>query len=207
MILEAGRRMNSLWQEMAAKGNNPVSLLLDGVAKPSPHRHYPSGDVYDFASHAQFYYHVHRHGEFGHIHLFQRASGMPAGVRPLIPGGEANAPCHLIAVGFGASGDAVELFTTNRWVTGESWYDARSVKAMLPCFRLATKGKAEPVAAWLEALVGFYSPAIGKLVDERDAAIVAWARTYPGVDPLNDSRLEIPSRLLIDPSMDVGGLS
>ncbi|RAU21488.1 hypothetical protein CU669_12355 [Paramagnetospirillum kuznetsovii] len=195
--------MLALWRAMADSGASPVSLLLGGVSQPSPHRHFPVGDVYDFTSHAQFYYHVHRDGECGHIHLFQRSRGMPPGVVPLLPSREVNAPCHLMAVGLGPSGDATELFTTNRWVTGEAWYDAHAVKAMLPLFKVAARGDCQPVAAWLEALVSFYAPSIARLAEERDATVAAWRQSHPGIDPLDDSRLEITSRLSIDPRGDV----
>ena len=198
--MSLGRRLRSQWLAMEAAGTTPLSLLLDGVAQASAHLHYPVGDVYDTAHHTQFYYHVHRDGEVGHIHLFQRARGMPAGLAPLCPSGEANAPCHLVAIGLGPHGDAVELFTTNRWVTGESWYPAAAVKAMLSGFRLTTHSRLQPVAAWLEALLGFYLPAIETLIDQRDAAVARWA----GINPLDDGTLEVLSRISVDPARDTG---
>lgn len=203
MMGEAGSRLRTLWQAMAANGDTPAALLLDGVSHPKAHQHYPAGDIYDFASHAQFYYHIHREGEFGHIHLFQRAKGMPDGLAPLLPATEDNAACHVVAVGLGASGNAVELFTTNRWVTGECWYQAEAVKAMLGRMRISARGRAAPVAAWLEALLAFYAPVIADLIDRRDAAVAEWARAHPVADSLNDGRLEITSRLAIDPARDV----
>jgi len=203
--LAAGRRMRDLRLAMAGAGASPASLLL-GRSATVPHRHYPDGDVYDFTSHAQFYCHIHRHGEFGHIHVFQRPRGMPAGLTPLVPPDEANAPCHLVAVGFGSCGDPVELFTTNRWVTGEAWYDAAAVKAMLRRFRIAARDGLAPVAAWLEAVVAFYLPVIETLVDERDAAVAEWSRRHPRADPLNDAALEITSRRAVDPVADLAVL-
>ena len=188
---------------MAAAGTTPLALLLDGAPRPAPHRHYPDGDVYDGLRCSQFYCHVHRAGDLGHIHLFQRSRGMPAGLMPLVPSGEDNAACHLVAVGFGANGDAAELFTTNRWVTGESWYDAAAVKAMLPGWRIAADGRLAPVAAWLEALVAFYRLAIERLIDQRDAAVAAWGRDHGRGDPRDDGGLEVTSRLAIDPAADL----
>jgi hypothetical protein len=180
---------------MEAMGTNPLLLLLDGAAQARPHLHYPVGDVYDAAHHTQFYYHVHRDGEVGHIHLFQRARGMQAGLAPLHPNGDANAPCHLVAVGLGADGNAVELFTTNRWVTGEAWYPAAAVKAMLTGFCLETPGRLRPVALWLGALLDFYRPVVETLIDQRDAAIAARAES----NPLDDGALEVLSRIAVDP--------
>jgi hypothetical protein len=196
-VLPAGERALALQAAMAAAGDTPGSLLTEG-AQAASFTHYPQGDVYDFASHAQFYYHVHRGGEHGHIHLFQRPKGMPAGLAPAVPGGDPDGPCHLVAVGFGADGWAAELFTTNRWVTGEDWYAADAVKAMLAGFRVAARGELAPVAAWLTALVGFYWPLIERLVEARDAGVAGWSRAHPLTDPLDDGALEITSRLAID---------
>ncbi|EME72053.1 hypothetical protein H261_00700 [Paramagnetospirillum caucaseum] len=198
----AGERLALL---AAGLDGDPVSLLTRGQDLEA-FRHYPAGDAYDLASHAQFYYHSHRDGEFGHIHLFQRPRGMSRGLRPAVAAGEADAPCHLIAVGFGVRGEAVELFTTNRWVTGEAWYRAEAVKAMVAGLRLAPSGPMAPVAEWLAALVAFYRPLIEVLVDERDRAVEAWRQAHPGRDELNDERLEITSSRVIDPAADLAGL-
>lgn len=171
-----------------------AAKLLTGGEAPQPFRHYPAGDVYDLVSHSQFYYHVHRDGEHGHIHLFLRPLGMPPGLRPIRPTPEADAPCHLVAVALGPDGDAVELFTTNRWVTGEAWYAADDVKAMLPYFQVVAAGDHGRVGRWLTELVAQRRADIEALVDQRDAALAEWHLTHPERDPLEDQRLEILSR-------------
>lgn len=202
-IRAAGERLQTLTRRL---GGDPTSLLTRGGGVEA-FRHYPTGDVYDLSSHAQFYYHSHRDGEFGHIHLFQRPRGMPRGLAPAAATGDADAPCHLIAVGFGAWGEAVELFTTNRWVTGEAWYRAGAVKTMVDELRLAPSGPWAGIAGWLAALVAFYAPLIRVLVDERDRTVEDWRRTHPGRDELDDERLEITSSRAIDPAADLAGLS
>jgi len=199
----AGERLMAL---AAGLGGSPVGLLTQGEAVEA-FRHYPAGDVYDLSSHAQFYYHCHRDGEFGHIHLFQRPRGMARGLMPAVATDDSDAPCHLIAVGFGAEGEVTDLFTTNRWVTGEAWYRAEAVKVMVAGLRLASSGPLAPVAAWLAALVEFYQPLIQVLIDERDQRVEAWRLTHPGRDELNDERLEITSSRAIDPAADLAGLA
>lgn len=201
----AGRRLAGLAAGLEAGGGNPLWRLTGG--RPvEPFRHYPAGDCYDQASHAQFYYHSHRDGEFGHIHLFQRPRGMPRGLRPAMAAPDPDAPCHLIAVGLDQRGEARRLFTTNRWVTGEAWYRGDAVKAMVAGLRLAPAGSMAPVAEWLEALVAFYRPLVEALVDERDEAVDARRRADPGRDPLDDERLEIISWRDIDPAADLAAL-
>lgn len=195
-MAEAGDRLAAMEAAMRAEGISPRTLLL-GQAEPERFCHYPPGDVYDFASHAQFYVHVHRDGEYGHAHLFLRPMGMPADCRPQVAVGGADSPCHLIAVGFGRHGFASELFTTNRWVTGESWYDAAAVARMLPCFHVDGAGAGGRVGRWLTALVALFRPLVVTLVQQRDQTVAAWARGHAG-DPLDDDRLEVTSQAAID---------
>lgn len=190
--------------ELRRGAGSPLAALTGGAA-PEPFRHYPGGDVYDGASHAQFYFHTHRVGEVGHVHLFLRPRGMPAGLAPLAPTGEPDAPCHLIAVGLGADGWPDTLFTTNRWVTGEDWYAAAAVVAMLPRFRMDGSGAAGAVAAWLSALLAVVAPLVEDLVGERDAVVAAWARSHPGF-ALDDRDLEVPSSCPLDLGAWLGGL-
>lgn len=201
----AGRRLAVLAGELEAGGGTPLGLLTGG-GPVEPFRHYPAGDCYDRASHAQFYYHSHRLDEFGHIHLFQRPRGMPRGLRPTLPPDDPDAPCHLVAVEFGAGGEACRLFTTNRWVTGEAWYRGDAVKAMLAGLRLTPGGPAAPVAEWLAALVAFYRPLIEVLVDERDRTVEDWLLAHPAGGGLDDERLEITSSRRIDPAADLAEL-
>ncbi len=195
-MAEAGEELSAIETGMRAVGASPRALLVGGTV-PEAYRHYPSGDVYDFASHSQFYFHCHRDGEHGHAHLFLRPLGMPAGCEPRVSVGGADSPCHLIAVGFGHDGFAAELFTTNRWVTGESWYDADTVARMLPCFHVDAPGGGGRVGRWLTALLKLYRPLVVELVRRRDRAVEDWRAAHDG-DALNDENLEITSHAAID---------
>lgn len=200
---DARRALAAHTEGLRRSGTDPVTLLT-GAGVPAVHRHYPAGDVYDMTSHAQFYWHSHRLGEVGHIHLFQRPRGMPRGMAPAVPAPEADAPSHLIAVCFDPEGMPDRLFTTNRWVTGEAWYRAADVKAMVAGLRLGDVGRHGAAAEWLACLVRFYRPLIETLLDERDAAVEAWRLGHPGRDALNDERLEITSSRAVAFAADLG---
>lgn len=195
-MAEAGDRLAAIEAGMRAVGTSPRALLLGGE-DPEQFRHYPAGDVYDFASHSQYYFHCHRDAEFGHAHLFLRPLGMPPGCAPTVQVGGADSPCHLIAVGLGHHGFASELFTTNRWVTGESWYESATVARLLPHFHVDGPGAGARVGRWLTALVALFRPLIVTLVERRDETVAAWAAEHGG-DPLNDDRLEVTSHAAID---------
>src|ERR1051325_7437651 len=74
---------------LARSGSNVIREVTQAAADPVPWRHYPEGEVYDPATHAQYFYHRHLPAtagevEHGHFHTFLRAEGMPPGTRPLL---------------------------------------------------------------------------------------------------------------------------
>ncbi len=155
-----------------------------------------------------------------------RPRGMPAGVRPLVmpelaiadapsqpvdpPSPPATQPnqgdgndkfSHIVAISLDEAGTPTRLFTTNRWVTGETWYAAADVITMLERFTIELARPAWPVNRWLCALLRLYLPDIVQLMAERDAAIMSWRRRRRGkVHVFEDARLEILSSAAIDPA-------
>lgn len=194
----AAYRLRTAERAIRDAGSDPRKLMTGG-AEMAEYRHFPAGDLYDPDTHAQAYCHAHRPGAPAHVHLFLRPRGMPPGIEPTVPvAGERDAPCHLVAVGLGRDGWAERLFTTNRWVTGEAWYAAPHVAALLPCFRLDVPGAMAPVGEWLTALVAAFHPLIVRLAEERDRKVAQWSRAHPDLDPLEDEGLEITSRVAVD---------
>lgn len=193
---------------LAHTGGNLVGELLRDVETFFEWDHYPDGDVFDHQSHSQFYYHAHPQGErgneHGHFHTFLRPAGMPARVKPaLVPDFEppedaSDALSHLIAVSMDEFGVPIRLFTVNRWVTGEVWYTAADVRAMLDCFAIDHAQPSWPVNRWISAMIRLYRPQIGALLDARDAAVEAWSAAYPDRNVFEDRDLDMTSMLDID---------
>jgi len=190
--------------------------------------HYPAGDVYDPETHAQYFYHAHAAGErtageHGHFHTFLRPRGMLPGTRPLLmpelaiadapaaPLGPAVPPApqpnqgadndelsHLVAIAMDASGEPRRLFTTNRWVTGETWYAGADVIAMLDRFVVDLARPSWPLNRWISALFRLFRPQMAELLRARDEAIMSWRRRHRGkVHVLEDRRLEVLSAVAI----------
>jgi hypothetical protein len=156
--------------------------------------------------------------EHGHFHLFLRAEGMPRGVSPMVfpddavaakgahtppqaapvKRGASDRVAHLFAIAVDAYGEPVRLFTTNRWVTGETWYRAADVVRMLD--RFTPDGDASPLLdRWLGAMVRLYRPEIEWVLNRRDEAVAKWRWLWPRRgNVLEDPRLEIASHLDID---------
>jgi hypothetical protein len=206
-MLAAGDEIVDCIRVLAKTGDNIVGELLKTEETFFEWDHYPKGDVYDPETHSQYYYHAHpaddRLGEHGHFHTFLRPGGMPAGVRPaplpdLAAAAEAeDAPCHLVAVSMDKYGLPIKLFTTNRWVTGETWYAARDVIAMLDRFAMDLAQPSWPVNRWLSAMVRLFRPQIAVLLEQRDAAVAAWQAAHPKANAYEDRGLEIASQLAI----------
>ncbi|HEX7970131.1 MAG TPA: hypothetical protein VF502_18040, partial [Stellaceae bacterium] len=106
---------------------------------------------------------------------------------------------HLIGIGLDAGGAPLRLFTTNRWVTGETWYAAADVVAMLDRFAVDLARPSWPLNRWISALFRLFKPQMAALIQERDEAVMSWRRRHRGkVHVFEDRRLEITSALDID---------
>jgi len=213
----AGSEVLECHRVLAKTGHNIVGEVLRDQGTFYEWNHYPEGDIYDHVTHSQYYYHAHpqelRGGEHGHFHTFLRPLGMPDGVRPValpdlvLPEGENEALCHLIAISMDPRGVPIRLFATNRWVTGEVWYAADDVRAMLDRFQIDLAHPSWPVNRWIGAMVRLFQPQIGALIDARDAALAAWRDAYPDRDAYEDRELEIAAMTDIDVDAQVAAVA
>lgn len=203
---EAAREITLCTRVLAKTGDTIVGEILRDAGPVREWCHYPSTDVYDAEYHAQYYYHVHppaerAEGEHGHFHTFLRPLGMPVGIRPLplpdlAPDKDGNeALSHLIGISMDKSGRPTRLFTTNRWVTGETWYAAEDVIRMLDHFIVDHARPSWPVNRWITAVVRIYRPVILGLLHRRDERIVTWKAQHPDENVYEDRRLEVTSEV------------
>jgi hypothetical protein len=205
-MAEAAREVINCQRVLAKTGDNVVGEILRGAGTFYEWRHYPPGDVYDAEYHAQYYYHAHPEteratGEHGHFHTFLRPLGMPPGIAPApVPDpqehdGDNDALCHLVGISMDRAGLPIRLFTTNRWVTGETWYAADDVVRMLDCFVIDHARPSWPVNRWITALVRLFRPQIVELLHARDAEIRGRQAERPGVNVFEERELEVTSEM------------
>lgn len=204
-MAEAGREVLDCYRVLGKTGDNIVGEVLRGQGTFYEWSHYPEGDVYDSETHAQYYYHAHpkdeRSGEHGHFHTFLRPKGMPAGITParapgfVAPENPNDALSHLVAISMDDQGRAIQLFTTNRWVTGEVWYAAEDVVAMLERFAIDLARPSFLVNKWIGAMIRLFRPQIAGLLRERDRVVAEWQRRHPKSGVFEDRRLEVTSKL------------
>lgn len=195
-------------RDLHASGSNLVIEALRGGGEFTEWEHYPPDDVRDPTSHSQYYFHAHSSEDratpdYGHFHTFMRPRGMPAGVHPakvkhfVPPVDENGALSHLIAISMTPAGLPERLFTTNRWVTGETWYKAADVISMLDRFTIGIDQPSPQLNRWLTAMFVLFKPQIEDLLIDRDRAIDAWRTRHPEGDVFEDRRLDITSSLEI----------
>ena len=214
----AGREIRECYRVLAKTGDNIVGEVLRDQGVFREWDHYPHDDAYDAVTHAQFYYHAHPAGqrawtEHGHFHTFLRPRGMPPGVRPADVPPPADPPdpapdqacadnaalSHMVAISMTPLGLPVRLFTTNRWVTGETWYRAADVGAMLDHFVIDHTRPSWALNRWISAMFRLFKPQIIALLHARDRTIAAWRpKAGASLSVYDDRRLEVTSVLAID---------
>jgi len=203
----AGERVLECYRVLHKSEANIVGEVLRGQGKFYEWDHYPTGDVYDFDTHSQYYYHTHPPAdrtkkwcaEHGHFHTFLRPKGMPRGVAPAKiadyekPKDANDALSHFIGIPMNQAGFPISLFTTNRWVTGEVWYKACDVIKMLDRFNMDLALPSWPVNIWMGAMLRLFRPQIIGLLHARDAAVDDWQNAHPGENVYEDRGLEVTS--------------
>ena len=209
-MYEGGLEVVECHRALAKTSDNLVGELLRDIETFFEWNHYPDGDVYDTETHSQFYYHAHpqelRAGEHGHFHTFLRPQGMPKGIFPApVPDFEApdeanDALSHLIAISMDQFGVPIRLFTTNRWVTGETWYAADDVRPMVDRFLIDHTRPSWAVNRWVSGMVRLFQPQIALLLKSRDDRVAGWATSHAERNVYEDRELEITS--VMDVSVD-----
>jgi hypothetical protein len=90
----------------------------------------------------------------------------------------------------------MRLFTTNRWVTGETWYRADDVIRMVDRFAVTGVEPSETLNRWVGAMLRLFRPQIAALLRMRDETVMAWRRRRR-THVFEDPALEITSSLEI----------
>lgn len=205
-MADAGNRIIECYRVLRKGGLNIVGELLRDQGTFYELEHYPKDDVFDDETHSQYYYHAHRSDsdEHGHLHTFLRQPGMPEGLSPVPYTGDEPWPqgdqalAHLIAISMDSYGFPIGLFTTNRWVTGETWYQAEDVITMLDRFCIDHAFPSWPINIWLTNLLILFRPQVEWLLRERDRVVRQWQEEHPGSDVYEDRGLEVASNLSIN---------
>lgn len=206
MVLECQRVLGNAQQ-------NVVSDLIRFTSDFKEWDHLPEDDVHDHQSHSQYYYHTHsklddpgymHNTEHGHFHTFLRAKGMPKDIKPAPldlrtnSKAETDPVSHIVGIGMDGYGRPINLFTTNRWVTKETWYKARDVIRLLDLYEIDHAWPSWPVNLWVTNMLRLFRPQIENLLMDRDRRIDEWRMQHPDRDVFEDRDLEVVSSSSID---------
>lgn len=196
-------------QQMTTKrGKNLLHYTLKRKRQHLKMQHYPKGDRIDYTTGAQYFYHCHREDEIsqehGHFHLFLRQKGIPKSITPTpLPDWDINMDnpmAHLVAIGINRYGQPIRMFTVNRWVSYETWYDAKHAPAFLKRFKFTLDDDPywQVLDAWVEGMAQLFAPQIKWLLEQRDVTIAARQTKYPAKNAYQDHKLEELSEISID---------
>jgi hypothetical protein len=188
-----------------AAGQVPLAAALGDTATPRAWRQYRPGEAGAMdgtAGALHFYYHAHRTPgasprEHGHFHVFAQLGAA---------GGDAIRYTHLVAIGVDARGMPQRLFTTNRWVTDETWQPADRLIALAARIAAAPPVGNDPVEAWLRAQLGVFAPQIAAVLRHRDRRMAA--RLQGGHRPglFEDRRMHVLSQCRISVERQLSAL-
>lgn len=198
--------LNDCYALLSKTKSNVVWEILRQSETFTEWNHYPKGDVFDHDTHSQYFYHAHppdlgnRWPEHGHFHLFMRKKGIPesiapAPLQPFQQAGKNDDLCHLIAISMDKYGKPMRLFTTNRWVTGETWYTTNAIEQFIDQFAITHAWPSWPTNIWITQLVQDYRDTILELLRQREQTVERWQAAHPDVNAYEDRNLEVTSLL------------
>lgn len=210
MRLAAGQLIDC-YASLSTRGAHLLGDLL-GNERPRQWRHYPENDVIDGLLGYQYFYHSHSpqdrdaSSEHGHFHLFAR---MDSDVHRIDEGAErrflqrvhdepavANT-ANLLCISLDSRGVPTDLFTVNRWVTGDHLLSASNTLRLLAAFKVEAAGSA-PVNHWIAAMVRLFWPQIEELLAHRDHMLMRLAKRRRQAGLLDGGNVEMLSSISID---------
>lgn len=177
-------------------GQAPLSAAVGQTETPQIWRHYQPAEAMAIDGRPgalHYYYHAHptpgaHTAEHGHFHLFAQLGADGEGVARYT---------HLIAIGVDARGLPIRLFTTNRWVTDETWLPADRLIGLVEQIAHCRVRRSDPIDAWLRAQLGVFAPQVIGLLRYRDRRMRA--RRQDGGRPglFEDRRMHVVSQCLV----------
>ncbi|MBI1216646.1 MAG: hypothetical protein GC185_12615 [Alphaproteobacteria bacterium] len=206
---DAGAMIMECQRVLLNARQNIVSELIRFTGNFREWDHLPEQDVHDHQSHSQYYYHTHakstdpdypHNAEHGHFHVFLREKGMPLGIKPSPfhrPQKKADPVSHIVGIIMDDYGVPTGLFTTNRWVTNETWYKAEDVIKMMKRYEIDHTFPSWPVNLWVTNMLRLFRPQIETLLTMRDKTIENWKSRMPNTDILENRDLEVTSMCTI----------
>jgi hypothetical protein len=208
-LLNCAERVLMCQQQMTTKrGKNILHYTLQKNRRHVRNIHYPIGDRIDTSTGGQFFYHCHREDmeleEHGHFHCFLRYDNIPKRIKPkkLLDWDKyiSNPIAHIVAISMNRLGQPIRLFTVNRWVTSEIWYDASHVTNFIRRFNMRLSDDPHWVILdqWVDGMLKIFAPQIAWLHQQRDKVIDKHIVEKSSDNVYEDRKIEELSDIRID---------
>lgn len=212
LLYHAKRALSAQQQMITTHGENIVHYTLEKKDKHLHMQHYPKGDRIDKKTGAQYFYHCHRENfdqfEHGHFHCFMRYPQIPKRIKPTpLKDWDKyidNPMTHLVAISMSQFGDPIRLFTVNRWISSEIWYDSKHIHRNLSLFKMSLMDNPywQVLDHWIESILNLFSPQIIWLHQQRDQRIeqlqTKWKASNEATSVYEDPNIEELSSIWID---------
>ncbi|OED42434.1 hypothetical protein AB833_07310 [Chromatiales bacterium (ex Bugula neritina AB1)] len=204
---QAGEEMAECLRVLDRVGRTLIHEVIDGETSLEFYTHYPkSDDVRDEANNSQYYYHHHRDDpqEHGHFHLYVRSGGIPQGVVASNKYNRKKWPpksdqfAQLFVISLDPQGLPCQIFTNNRWVAHETFFEAPQLIRLLDGFKIDHAWPSWPLNRWISAFPMVFRPQIEAAIFARDRVIKDFAQKNPVGHVLEDERLEVTSIVKIN---------
>ena len=183
LMRHAKKLLTAQQQIVSNTGTSILHYTLQNKDQHESMSHYPKGDRIDHQTGSQYFYHCHRENfnstEHGHFHCFLRYKHIPKHIKPtqLTDWDKHidNPMTHLVAISMNNLGQPIRLFTVNRWISSEIWYDAKHAPNFINRFNLTLTDDPywQILDQWVDAALHLFAPQISWLYTQRDAAIRA----------------------------------
>lgn len=189
---EAGRAVLDYTQRLAGQGRSVLDIVLNEKELEDWAMYPWDGGVIDKKTRSQYFYHAHPQSpEHGHFHVFYS---------------HRNQIVHLAAISLDDQGQPMELFTVNRWVTGDFYIPAGKLSGYITQFRIANNSFDREVGEYLRNLLILYQAEIGALMQQRERVFADYRATHDGREPYEDRDLDVTSNLEIQIENQVAAL-
>ena len=189
----AGLKAMEILQKLKAKGTSLQQIVFNGKDFEDWEIYPWDGGVVDKKTRSQYFYHSHPQSpENGHFHVFYH---------------HRNQLAHLVAISLDDQGQPMELFTVNRWVTGDFFLPAKKLKGFLTQFRITNNSFDRDLGDFIASMLVLYQHEIAALLEQRDQVFAEYRAAHQGRDPYEDRDLDVTSNLEIQVEHQLAALA
>ncbi len=208
-LLGHAKKLLTAQHEILQKTDNSIlHYTLQNKTQHEYMKHYPKGDRIDHQTGAQYFYHCHREDikstEHGHFHCFLRYKNIPKHIKPTpLKDWDKhidNPMTHIIAIAMNNLGQPIRLFTVNRCVSSEIWYDSKHASKFINRFKITKVDDPYWIILdqWVTSMLKLFAPQICWLYNQRDATIRSLQYTYPDCNVYENENYEELSSININ---------